>query len=236
MTVDDKTDRRARQHANTTDDAGDVRDVEPSEGVEIDGATSEIDEPTIAAETRRDDAVAVSMTKPARGIRRFPRWLRRAKLVPAVLAVLLAASAGLAAWSYFALYRPDQQIDPGVAHAAVTAASDGTVAILSYAPDTVDKDFATARSHLTGDFLSYYDQFTQQIVAPAAREKAVHTSARVMAAAVSELHPDSAVVLIFVDQQTTSRDRPDPSMSASSIRVTLTEVDGRWLISKFDPV
>lgn len=103
-------------------------------------------------------------------------------------------------------------------------------------PTRSTKDFATARSHLAGDFLSYYDQFTQQIVAPAAKQKSLKTTAKVVRAAVSELHPDSAVVLVFVDQSTTSKDSPNPSMAASSVMVTLAKVDGNWLITKFTPV
>jgi Mce-associated membrane protein len=58
----------------------------------------------------------------------------------------------------------------------------------------------------------------------------------VIGAAVSELHPNSAVVLVYVDQSTTSKDRPDPSESASSVLVSLTRVNGNWLITKFEPV
>jgi Mce-associated membrane protein len=158
------------------------------------------------------------------------------KLVAVVLVLLLVISGALATWLYFHEYRPDQQTDGSVAQAALSAASDGTVALLSYAPDTLDRDFATAKSHLAGDFLSYDDQFTQQIVAPAAKQKSLKTTAHVMRAAVAELHPDSAVVLLFVDQSTTSKDSPDPSMAASSVLVTLTKVHGKWLITKFDPV
>jgi len=195
-----------------------------TDDAEIDTATTEV-----------ADAVATGQTKRSRVQRGIPRWLRNVKLVPVILVLLLAVSGGLATWLYFHQYRPDQQTDPRVAQ-AVSAASDGTVALLSYAPDTLERDFATAKSHLAGDFLSYYDQFTQQIVAPAAKQKSLKTTAHVMRAAVSELHPDSAVVLVFVDQSTTSKDSPDPSMAASSVRVTLTKVDGKWLITKFDPV
>jgi len=43
------------------------------------------------------------------------------------------------------------------------------------------------------------------------------------------------VVLVFVDQ-TTTIGNDAPSQSTSSVRVTLDKVDGRWLISQFDPV
>ncbi|ORA19146.1 hypothetical protein BST12_18010 [Mycobacterium angelicum] len=172
------------------------------------------------------------------------RFLRRDLLrvqvnvrpVPVLLILLVLISGGVTAWLYVKQYQPDQQTDPSVARAAINAASDGTVALLSYSPDTLDKDFATAKSHLSGDFLSYYDQFTQQIVAPAAKQKSLKTTAHVMRAAISELHPNSAVVLVFVDQNTTSKDSPDPSMAASSVLVNLALVDGKWLITKFTPV
>ncbi len=57
-----------------------------------------------------------------------------------------------------------------------------------------------------------------------------------MRAAVSEMHPDSAVVLVFINQTTESKDRPDASFTNSAVRVTLKKIDGAWLISSFDPV
>jgi Mce-associated membrane protein len=158
------------------------------------------------------------------------------KVVPVVLILLLLISGGGAAWLYFKQYRPERQTDAGVASAVVNSASDGTIALLSYSPDSLDKDFAAAKAHLSGDFLSYYNQFTEQIVAPAAKQKSLKTTARVSGAALQELHPDSAVVLVFVDQATTSKDNPDPSMSSSSVLVSLARVNGTWLITKFDPV
>ncbi|MGV0800810.1 hypothetical protein ABQF26_27845, partial [Mycolicibacterium elephantis] len=100
----------------------------------------------------------------------------------------------------------------------------------------LDQDFAAAKSNLTGDFLSYYTQFTEQIVTPAAKEKNVKTSAAVVRAAVSEMQPDSAEVLVFVNQVTTSKENPDGAFAASSVKVGMEKIDGRWLIAQFDPV
>jgi Mce-associated membrane protein len=194
---------------NEDEQAASAADVEPSDDVEID--------------------------QTPRGNGRLAVW-RRIKPVPVVLVLLLAVSGGLAAWLYFKQYRPDERTDAAAARSAIDAARDGTVALLSYKPDTLDQDFATAKSHLTGDFLNYYDKFTQQIVSPAAKQKALATTAQVVGAAVSEMHPNSAVVLVFVNQATTSKDRPDPAMASSSVLVSLTKVQGKWLITKFDPV
>jgi Mce-associated membrane protein len=157
------------------------------------------------------------------------------ELVSAVLVLLTVVCGGLAATLYFHQYRPAQQTDPRVGAAVVRSASEGTVALLSYAPESLDKDFATARSHLTGSFLTYYNDVSQRIIAPAAKQKSLKTTARVVAAALSELRPDSAVVLVYVDQTTTSTDSPDPTISGKSAMVRMVRVNGNWLIAKFDP-
>ncbi|MGW5377821.1 twin-arginine translocation pathway signal [Nocardia sp. NPDC003999] len=152
-----------------------------------------------------------------------------------LLAVLVVTSVATAASLFFLQYRPDNRTD-GDAAAALDAASRGTVALLSYTPETLDHDLDAAKSMLTGDFLAYYSQFTQQVVAPAAKQKQVRTSATVVRAAVSELRTDDAVVLVFINQTTTSAEKPDPASAASSVRVTLRKADGAWRISAFDPV
>ncbi|WP_297599548.1 hypothetical protein [Mycobacterium sp.] len=187
----------------------------------------------MSEDTRGIDAGGDS---PEQTERTVPRAWRKVKPVPVILVVLLLISGGAATWLYFTQYRPDKQTDAGVASAVINSASEGTVAILSYSPESLDKDFAAAKSHLSGDFLSYYNQFTEQIVAPAAKQKSLKTTARVLGAAVQELHPDSAVVLVLVDQSTMSKDNPDPAMAASSVLVSLNRVNDKWLISKFDPV
>jgi len=152
------------------------------------------------------------------------------------LALALVAAAALTAWMYFSVFKPDRETDAQATQSAIKAASDGTVALLSYSPDSLDTDFATAKSKLTGSFLSYYTQFTEQIVAPAAKQKAVRTKAAVVRAALSEIRPESAVVLVFINQTTESKDRPDASFINSAVRVTMQKIDGGWLISSFDPV
>ncbi|MFV0495491.1 hypothetical protein [Mycobacterium sp.] len=165
-------------------------------------------------------------------------WQRRIYVGPVslVLAVLLVATGCSATWLYAQYYRPDQQTSHAVRRAAIDAATDGTVALLSYSSDTLEQDFAAARSYLSGDFLSYYKQFTQQIVMPSATQKSLKTSARVVRAAAQELYPTSAVVLLFVDQSTTDNDDSTPAMEARSVVVNLALIDGKWLITKFTPV
>lgn len=164
-----------------------------------------------------------------RAVRYWARWR-------SILATtLVIAAAGVAAGVYFIVYRPDQQVGDAAARRAIQAASDGAVAALSYSYDHLNRDFDNAKSHLTGDFLAYYSKFTDEAVAPMAQKGQLTASAKVILAAVSELHPNSAVVLVFVDQTTASVHKKDPEKTQSSILVTLSKVNGSWLIAKFDP-
>jgi Mce-associated membrane protein len=200
------------------------------------------DETSVVEETSDADPtehIDDDVSQPAR-LKRFTARVKKllsGKILAALVTLLVVASLALLALVFYFLYRPDRATDAAAAKSAISAAKDGTVAVLSYSPETLDRDFSSARSHLTGDFLSYYDQFTKQIVAPAAKQKSVKTTAVVLRAAVSgELHPNSAVVLLFVNQSTQSADRPEPTLTSSSVSVTLTKADGKWLISSFNPV
>ncbi|CKQ78243.1 putative MCE associated membrane protein [Mycobacterium tuberculosis] len=46
---------------------------------------------------------------------------------------------------------------------------------------------------------------------------------------------DRAVVLLFVNQ-TITVGKDAPTTAASSVRVTLDNINGRWLISQFEPI
>jgi Mce-associated membrane protein len=209
-----------------TDKDDDVTEVEVPDADE----SADAAEITEAADDENED-------EPSAQPDAAPRRSRlKSLLVPIALVVALLASAGLATWLYVYQFRPDRESNATVAAATVKAASDGAVALLSYAPDTMDKDFATAKTHLTGDFLNYYSQFTKDIVTPAVKQKSVKTSATIVQAAASEVRPDSAMVLLFLNQTTTSKENPDGSFTASSVKVSLTKVNGAWLISAFDPV
>ena len=159
----------------------DAPEIDVTDGDEPDATGTEpdtIDKEADAAEKEpdaTDDKAKEASTKPKRPlVGRIGGGARR-HWVAVTLAVALIAAAGLTSWMFFAVYRADRAMDDPTAQSAINAASEGTTALLSYSPESLDKDFATAKSKLTGSFLSYYTQFTEQIVAPAAKEKAVKT-------------------------------------------------------------
>jgi Mce-associated membrane protein len=200
-------------------------DLDPGEEVnEPDTAEEPGGEPAAAAPGPRSNPAARALA-----------WCRNNVAVAAAIGLVLA-SAAAAVSVYWWVYRPDRLTDAAAQQQVIAAAKEGTEALLSYSPESLDADLANAKSHLTGEFLSYYNDFTDKVVAPASRDKGVKTEANVARAAVSQMRPDKADVLVFVNQVTTSKERPTPALSTSSVMVTLLRADGRWLISGFNPV
>jgi Mce-associated membrane protein len=147
-----------------------------------------------------------------------------------VLALILAAAAGFFKWQDSTAH-----LTQAAAGDSVRAASDSTVAILSYRPETVERELPAAAERLTGSFRDQYTQLINDVVIPGAKQQHIAAAATVPAAASVSAAPDHAVTLVLVDQTTTIGNGP-PTKTTSSVRVTLDKVDGRWLVSQFEPV
>jgi Mce-associated membrane protein len=202
---------------STEDTSDDKEDVAES------GDTSSVD-----AET--EDVKDVKSLGVKRRISRI-EWSRVVVFgVLPVLAMLIAAAAGYLKWQDW------WARDSGVAGIeSVAAAKDSTVAMLSYQPDTVDKDLGAARDRLTGKFKDSYTQLVHDVVMPGARKDHISAIATVPAAALVSATPNHAVALVFVNQ-TVTVGNDAPTDTASTVRVTLDKNGGRWLIASFDPV
>lgn len=146
------------------------------------------------------------------------------------LALLLAPAAGYFEWV------TDSANDLAVARAdSVRVAREDVTALLSYQADSADKDLNAARDRLTGEFKDAYTSLIREVVIPGAKEKHISAVAKVNAAASVSATSDHAVTLLYVNQSVTIGDGA-PTDTQPVIRVTLDKVDGRWLVSHFDPV
>lgn len=145
------------------------------------------------------------------------------------LALSLAMGVGYLRW------QDSVSHDRVAGESSVAAAVEGTIALLSYRHDTVDSDIESARSRLTGAFLEAYTSLTDDVVIPGAKRRGITAVATVPAAASVSADRAHAVALLFVDQAITVGNDA-PVSTASSVRVSLEKIDGRWLISGFDPV
>lgn len=150
-------------------------------------------------------------------------------IVP-VLALVVTLAAGFFKW--------ESGQDHGTAVAAaesLQAAKDSTIALLSYQPDSAEKTLHQARERLTGSFKDSYTSLTNDVVIPGAKKRQITAKATIPAAASISASPSHAEVLVCVDQ-TVTIGGDAPSDTASSVKVALDKVGGRWLISGFDPV
>ncbi|WP_292990248.1 hypothetical protein [Mycobacterium sp.] len=157
-------------------------------------------------------------------------WTRLLTVLLPALAVLIGAGAGYLTWLDHAAREARLALEQ-----SVQAASESTIAILSYKPETVDQELKAAADRLAEPFRQQYTQLVSDVVAPGAKQQHITAVATVPSAASVSATGKHAVVLVFVDQ-TTTIGNDAPTQSTSSVRVTLDKVHGRWLISQFDPV
>jgi Mce-associated membrane protein len=180
-------------------------------------------------ETEAAEAAADAAAAPVERGSQFS-WTRLLVVALPALALIIALGVGYLKWLDGAARE-----SRAAAEASVRAASESTIAILSYKPETVDRDLKAAAERLTAGFRQQYTQLVNDVVAPGAKQQHITAVATVPAAASVSATGKHAVVLVFVDQ-TTTIGNDAPTQTTSSVRVSLEKVDGRWLISQFDPV
>lgn len=202
------------------------------EDVNVDTTDQELDPAAEGAQQESDATESSTEAQPkAERARRPIAWSRvfAYAILPA-LALVLALGAGYLKWSAGAAD------DLARARAeSVQAARDDAVTLLTYHADTVDKDLAAARELLTGEFKDAYAELTRQVVVPGAKEKHISSVAKANAAASVSATANHAVALVYVDQ-TVTIGTGAPTDTQPVVRVTLDKVNGRWLVSRFDPV
>lgn len=164
----------------------------------------------------------------------FRAWLK-AKSVPLLLISLLLLSGGAAAWLYFRTTGPTSKPTPASpTPLSVRLRTEPSPCCRTH-PTRWTKTSPPPSPTCPGTFVVLQPVHRTDRGTGGQTEVAEDQRAGT-GAAVQELHPDSAVVLVLVDQSTTSKDNPDPAMSSSSVLVSLTKVNGAWLITKFEPV
>ena len=232
---------RAHTVDKTTCGNADTVTVDRGDEVENDGTTSESGHNASGGGTEKQsesaDAIRESeggregqKNRPEKGRTTIGLPRLFAFVVIPSMALLLVATGGYLKWQWSTLHASQVSSVESVA-----AAKDATVAMLSYQPDTVEKDLGAARDRLTGTFKDSYTQLTHDVVIPGAKQRHISAVATIPAVASVSASATHAVVLVFVNQ-TVVVGNDAPTASASSVRVTLDKVGDRWLISGFDPV
>jgi Mce-associated membrane protein len=150
----------------------------------------------------------------------------------AALAVLASAAlivCGVLAYRAHAASEVDAARSQGPA-----AARSAAEVVLSYDHRHLDRDFARASALLTGAFAKEYAKTTKNSVRSLATDTRAVVRADVQAASVVSAAPDRVVVLLFVNQTTTSSRTTEPRTALNRVRMTLERVGERWLVSDVD--
>jgi Mce-associated membrane protein len=200
-------------------------------GVPADAASDESDiaDYDDEATDKADDASAAADRQG-----RPSKWLRTKHILAfgvfPVLAMILAAGSGYLKWQ---VDSARQAQTAGIE--SVQAATDSTIAILSYQPDSAAKELTAARDRLAEPFKGQYTKLITDVVIPGSKEKKISAIATVPAAASISATHNHAVVLVSIDQSIVIG-TDAPTSTASTVRVTLDKGGDKWLISQFDPV
>ncbi len=146
-----------------------------------------------------------------------------------VAAVVLAIVVAVLGWFTWQQARTEEARTD-----ALAAARSHAQQILSYDYRRIDADIAEARRATTGSFRDEYAKTTATVVKPTAVQYRAIVSAEVKAASVKSAKPDEVVVVLFVNQTTTSTRIAGPKVDQSRVRMTLVKRDDDWLVSKID--
>lgn len=160
--------------------------------------------------------------------------MSKTKIYLAVLgavAVLAVAALGTGLFLIWDQHRVDRARDE-----ALTAASRTVVAMFSYEPGTVETELPKAADALTPDFREDYLKLINQAIVPGAKEKQLTVKATMQAGGVVSADPGHAVVLLYLNQLTTSKDSPEGQTTGTRVRVSLDKTDNRWLVAQVTPV
>ncbi len=149
----------------------------------------------------------------------------------AVLLVAALAVGGLTGFKYWS----DQQAEHARTE-SVDAAQTTVTSMFTYDFNNVDTELPKSADNLTPDFRKDYLKLVNEVIAKGAKEKQLTVKASSQAAGVVSADRSHAVVLVYLNQITTSKDSPQGAITPSRVRVTLEKQDGRWLASQVNPI
>jgi len=179
-----------------------------------------------AAGTQDTTAGTQDTASPARDTARRGSGLTIALAV--AVAVLLGASATFGAlwWSE---HRQAAQRDEVLGLAERIA-----VDVTSYDYRHIQRNFDRVAALSTDKWARVYrDERADQLAEVIIQGQAI-SEGTVRDAGIAELTEDRAVVVAFVDQTITNVHTPQPRIDRNRMRLTLRNVDGRWLLDRYD--
>lgn len=150
------------------------------------------------------------------------------RLAAAALVLVLTGAVG-----YVGRERLHQHQKEVAAVQAIGAARKYALTLTNIDSNAIDRTVAEILDGSTGQFRDLCKKSSSQLRQLLIDNQAM-TRGHVVEAAVKSTSPNKVQVLLFIDQSVTNRASPRPQIDRSRIRMTMENVDGRWLVSRVE--
>jgi Mce-associated membrane protein len=129
---------------------------------------------------------------------------------------------------------PDPGAQSRADRAAASQARTSIEQMLSYNYRTIDAQAAQVEGLLTGSFKSEFSTAMDKEIKPLAVKNQTVVTAKVSDIGVMSSSPASVKVLAFVNQARVGSDQKEPVVDQNRVMATMSNVGGRWLVSKVE--
>lgn len=116
---------------------------------------------------------------------------------------------------------------------ALVAAKTFSVELSTYDYHHLDQDFSVVVDHSTGKFKSDFAKASKDLEPLITKYEATSTGT-VSAAGISDATTNQATVIVFVDQTVKNSNATQPRIDRNRLRLTLTNVNGTWLVDRVE--
>lgn len=145
-------------------------------------------------------------------------------LIPVVLGVVLLAVIG-----YLGVQVHRHTAADSARTTALESARRYAIDLSTYDYNRLDANFAAVTANARGAFAQQYEQVSAGLTELIKQNQAV-SEATVLSSGIVLADENRAVVALFVDQQITNRNNPQPRIDRNRMQMTLVHENGRWLI------
>jgi Mce-associated membrane protein len=198
-------------------------DVEPAAADQKSPTETEADK---KSEPPADSADEISV---GQAFRRLFRGLRPSVgLRTVAVVVLIVALAAVAA--YFGWQNYTKAASTSAQASALAAARTYATDLSTYDYRSLSGNFKKVTANSTGEFGQQYGKVSQNLTKLIQQYHAT-SKGTVIRAGISEATSTRVVVVLFVDQQITNTNSPQPRVDRNRMQMVLVKADDRWQIS-----
>ena len=180
---------------------------------------------------------AVVRSLPSIGARRYrlakADALARPERATRLLAVVVAVATVLAGLCWFGAHRHAETVQARVD--ATAAANRSVVKLMSYNFHSIDRQLDETKGLTTGQFTDDYTNLVQNVLRPGAMDKQAEVQAAVLKSSVVSSSSSEVTLFVFIVQQSETLANPGGDQTESTVRVTMDNQNGAWLVSDLKP-